>query len=82
MTRYYADIRVSGNKEDLKDFLLLCRKIEYLCSVGASRKLEVYIDGDGSANLRFDFGDVEVSLDTKKFEEQLDSKIEPIYIGE
>ncbi len=27
MKKYYIDIKVTGNKTDLKDFLLLCKKL-------------------------------------------------------
>ena len=82
--RYYVDLRVTGNKIDLGDFLLLCRKIEYLCNVGASRELKVVVDGDGSADLQFDFKGVKVNIDKKDFEKQIGSgkDLKIIYIGE
>lgn len=84
MKKYYANIKVSGNETDLGDFLLLCKKIEYLCRVGASRTIPVVIDGDGSADLQFDFGDIEVNIDELKLERELDSgeNLENLYIGE
>ena len=69
--RYYVDMRVSGNKTDLTEFLLLCKKIEYLCNVGASREIPVSVDGDGSADIRADFKDVDFEWDKKAFEEEL-----------
>jgi hypothetical protein len=44
----------------------------------------VYVDGDGSASLQFDFKDTKVEFDKKQFEKELDSgdKVNGIYIGE
>ena len=49
----YIDVRVVGNSDEIDDFLELCRAIQYLGSVGASRELRVYVDGDGSGRLSF-----------------------------
>jgi hypothetical protein len=58
--RRYIDIRVSsGNDEDLSSFIQLCKTVAYLSSVGASRDIRVSVDGDGSADLAFDFGETD-----------------------
>lgn len=61
MERYFVDVKISGNKDDLESFILLCKKLKYLCSVGASRTIPVAVDGDGSANLKFDFKNIKVN---------------------
>lgn len=58
--RRYVDVRVSGNEADLAAFLQLCKTVGALCSVGATRNILVAVDGDGSADLRFDFGETDV----------------------
>lgn len=80
-----AYIKVYANQTDLIDFLTLCKKIEYLSSVGASREIPVHVDGDGSADFRFDFGNLPVKIDTAKFEKEINrsgGKVNPIYLGE
>jgi hypothetical protein len=60
--RVYIDVRASaGDDNDLSRFIQLCKTIEYLSSVGASRDIRVPVDGDGSASLKFDFGDTDVN---------------------
>jgi hypothetical protein len=83
-SKQYIEIKVTGNSEDLSAFIELCKKIEYLCNVGASREIPVYVDGDGSASLQFDFKDTKVEFDKKQFEKELDSgdKVNGIIIGE
>lgn len=54
-------VTVTGPPEQLAAFAELCLTVEYLCSVGSSRTVEVPVDGDGSGALRFDFGDTDVS---------------------
>jgi hypothetical protein len=58
----YVDVRaVSRDPGDLAAFAQLCQTIARCCSAGASRDITVFVDGDGSADLRFDFGDSDVS---------------------
>jgi len=84
MKKYYIDIKVTGNKTDLKDFLLLCKKIEYLCIVGSSTEIPLHVDGDGSGDLRFDFKGIEVEIDKEKMEKELNTgnKLSSHFIGE
>jgi hypothetical protein len=49
----YIDIRVSAFEPELKEFLRLCAKIQYLGVVGASRNINVSVDGDGSGRVKF-----------------------------
>lgn len=59
--RHYVDVRVTApNEGDLAAFIQLCKTIEALGKIGASRDIRVPVDGDGSADLRFDFGDTDV----------------------
>lgn len=56
----YVDVRVTArNASDLAAFIQLCKTIENLGKIGASRDIRVLVDGDGSADLRFDFGDTD-----------------------
>lgn len=60
-TRSYIEVKVTAPDDtDLAAFIQLCKTIEHLGSVGASRDIRVPVDGDGSARLRFDFGDTDV----------------------
>lgn len=49
-------VSVVGPEDQLRSFVQLCKTIEWLGDVGASRTVIVDVDGDGSACLRFDFG--------------------------
>jgi len=50
--RKYIDLRVTAiSDEDLKDFLIALRKIQWCGDVGASRTLPIHIDGDGSGSI-------------------------------
>ncbi|MGH3783155.1 MAG: hypothetical protein ACRDZY_08365 [Acidimicrobiales bacterium] len=56
-----VEVRVTArNDADLARFIQLCKTIQLLGQVGASRDIRVSVDGDGSADLRFDFGDTNV----------------------
>jgi hypothetical protein len=50
----YADVRVTGNKEEVQALLLALATVSYLCDTGASRRIVLDVDGDGSANLSFE----------------------------
>lgn len=55
MGKRYIDIRVSAlSEEDIKDFLVALRKIQYCGEVGMNRLLPLQIDGDGSGNYQFE----------------------------
>lgn len=61
----------SYDNDDLASFVQLCKIIQYLCGVGSSRTIKVHVDGDGSAGLRFDFGETDVSkVETPKEEDE------------
>ena len=80
-----AIIKVYANQTDLIQFLGLCKKIEYLSMVGASREIPVHVDGDGSADFRFDFGNLNVQIDKAKFEKEINrsgGKVDGVYLGE
>lgn len=46
-------IEITGSDTEVLEFIALCAKIELLSSVGANRTIEVTVDGDGSADLKF-----------------------------
>lgn len=48
-------IEAMGNDEDLAVLVHVLKTMENLCRRGMSRKLEVNVDGDGSASLKFAF---------------------------
>ncbi|MFW6310861.1 MAG: hypothetical protein ACOC1K_01355 [Nanoarchaeota archaeon] len=86
MEKWVTNLRVSGNKEYLGEFLLFCKKLEYLCNVGLSREIKLYVNGDGSADLNFDFGSIEFG-DEQEFKEEMEKETSSnkpieIYIGE
>lgn len=92
MEQYYANIKVTGGKEEIDEFLQLLCKIQVLGSVGANRTIPVAVDGDGSARLRFETTDTDenlidrlrdavnngrtINMDDKPFLEQLDKGTE------
>lgn len=49
----YIDMRVEANETDLIEFVRICGVIQFLGNIGASRQLEIYVDGDGSARFTF-----------------------------
>jgi hypothetical protein len=49
-------VNVVGPQDQLRAFVELCKTIQWLGDVGASRTVQVDVDGDGAACLRFDFG--------------------------
>ena len=52
VTRYYKV--TAGNEGQLNMLEKLFVYIEYLCSVGGSRGVSVFVDGDGALSLRFE----------------------------
>lgn len=89
----YIDIRVTALSEtDLKDFLIMLRKIQWCGHVGTNRILPVVIDGDGSG--QYDFNLIKegqeikniidiVNLDEEKLKNVSDGEnFEPTYLGE
>ena len=70
--RSTAQLAVTGSDDQLASFLQLCKTIQWLCSAGASRTVQIDVDGDGSGALRFDFGDLDLpDVD----ESQMDSDV-------
>ena len=75
----YLNIKVTSQDDnDLNTFSQFLRTAEHCCCIGASRRLVLVVDGDGSANLHFDFGETDVSELTPR---DVDGQLE-FYIGE
>ena len=51
---------MSGPADQLAAFVQWCTTVQWLCSAGASRTVQIAVDGDGAGALRFDFGDLDV----------------------
>jgi hypothetical protein len=91
----YIDIRVTTlSDEDLKDFIIALRKIQWCGESGANRELPLQIDGDGSGSFNFELfesgqrvkrtnlRDI-VNLDEKELKKVSDGNdFETHYIGE
>ena len=61
-TSVHMDIRVvAPDQEQLGEFVGLCKTIESLGGIGASRTIRLDVDGDGAARLQFDYGDSDVA---------------------
>lgn len=56
----YVTLKVSGNPEHLAQFLQICKTLEYLGDVGATRTIKTWFDGDGGARLNFDSDDFDL----------------------
>ena len=96
MERKFIDLRITAiSDEDLKDFLIALRKIQYCGDVGANRLLPIQIDGDGSGGINIEMHEKEiggvklknlreiVNLDENKTKNVDDSHdFETHYIGE
>jgi hypothetical protein len=54
-------VTVTAPEDQLSSFVHLCKTIQYLCSIGSSRTVEIPVDGDGNADMRFDFGETDIS---------------------
>lgn len=50
-------IITARNEEQLKMFESLLQRIDYLCRVGSSRELKIFIDGDGAVSLKIESED-------------------------
>jgi hypothetical protein len=51
----------SAYYQDLSEFVCLLKTIQRCCSDGASRDFKLNVDGDGSADMKFDFGEIDTS---------------------
>jgi len=61
MERKFIDLRITAiSDEDLKDFLIALRKIQYCGDVGANRLLPIQIDGDGSGGINIEMHEKEI----------------------
>jgi len=49
----FIELRVIGEKSELKDFIRLCKVIQRLSITGSCRTIKVTVDGDGSGRLAF-----------------------------
>lgn len=47
------NLEIVGDENTILEFIALCAKLDLLGSVGSSRTIPVFYDGDGSARLRF-----------------------------
>ncbi len=88
-------IELFGNEEDVLSFVGLCSKIELMGLWGVSRTIPLSVDGDGSADLKFNIkanienkGEVDLIKAWKekykeKFQNEVDSsEMQTHYIGE
>lgn len=73
------DFTVTGFEEELKEFYYLLRTIQTLCNIGASRNINIKVDGDGSANLSF-FIDKK-RIKNIKWDEEKEDELLQLYIG-
>lgn len=55
----HITIKVTGREDHLTKFIQLCKTMQYLGSLGSSRTVQVWFDGDGSARLNFDYTDTD-----------------------
>lgn len=87
----YIDIRITGEHEELRELLVILRKLQWCGDIGAGRTLPIYIDGDGSGRLSFDIKKDEkfvnirdfVNLDSEKMKKVSDGDdFETHWIGE
>lgn len=96
MEKKFIDIRVTASSdEDLRDFLIALRKIQYCGDIGANRLLPIVIDGDGTGQIDIEIHNKEldnknlknirkiVALDQNKLKKVADGEnFETHYIGE
>jgi len=61
MEKKTISLTVTAPPDQLGSFVQLCKTIQALCTLGASRTVVVAVDGDGSGNMQFDFGDLDHS---------------------
>ncbi len=68
MTKNFIDLRITANSDqDLTDFLVALRKIQYCGDIGANRLLPIQIDGDGSGGIDIEIHTEEIiNLDRSK----------------
>jgi phage-related protein len=60
MNKKYVDIRITATSdEDLREFLIALRKIQFCGDIGANRLIPIQIDGDGS-------GQIDIEVHTKE----------------
>ena len=60
--RKHIDLRITAiSDEDLKDFLIALRKIQYCGDIGANRLLPIRIDGDGSGQIDVEIHESELN---------------------
>lgn len=53
MPREIRNYEIEGESEQLNVLECMFNQIQYLGMIGSSRKIEVYVDGDGSVQLKF-----------------------------
>lgn len=96
MERKFIDLRITAiSDEDLRDFMIALRKIQYCGDIGANRLLPIQIDGDGSGAIDIEIHTKEitdtklknirevVNLNQRKLQKVIDGDdFETHYIGE
>lgn len=71
-------IEAMGTDDDLTALVHVLKTIENLCSLGSSRRVEINVDGDGSAGLKFSF----IGTDTSEVPAKDPDSDLKFYIGE
>jgi hypothetical protein len=73
------DLRIVGHESEIVEFLRLCQTISRLGTIGASRKVMVSVDGDGSGKLCFlyesndeKYDDIEELMNLDAFDQLID----------
>lgn len=85
MSNIAVDIRVVGQKDEVLEFISICKVIQHLGRIGCCRKIPIVVDGDGSGRLAF-YGIKEINPEAGFIEfnsNEIDvEKIEEMWIGE
>jgi hypothetical protein len=84
--RIRIDIRMVGYETELVEMLRFLGAVQYLGSIGASRDLNLSVDGDGSGQVRFEvlWGDSEEykELESTKIDTGSSKDTFKFYLGE
>lgn len=68
----------SRHPEHLRDLVKAFKAIQSLCAIGHTATVSLHVDGDGPADLRFDYGDTDVASIEPPAEER---GVTHIYVG-
>ena len=80
MKKKKLKVEIVGGEAQLNVISNFLRQIEYLGDIGATRTLKIWVDGDGSGQIKVKFPTISEKLEPRKIERESEEKWDTFYV--